>query len=86
MDDKQILLEKATELTIMANQIDLTTMLLDNMEYSRVKGDYFPIHHQVGNGLLSVLSDQLTEMKISIEKISNDICPDIDEMESESNE
>lgn len=66
----------AKKLTSSCNQIRIIGRLLENVDYSRVKGDEFAVHHQIRTGLLDDIGDSLSVLEAEIQNISNDICPD----------
>lgn len=70
------LLRHAVKLTSVASQIKMIERVLENVDYSRVTGDNFAIHHQIQSGLLSDIGDNLSDIKDEIQKVSIEICPD----------
>lgn len=70
------LLEKAVKLTAIANQVRIIERLIENVEYSRIKGDDFAVHHQIQSGLLDDIGNNLSEIKDEVQAISNELCPD----------
>ena len=70
------LFEHSKELTAVANQITIIDRLIENVEYSRVSGDTFTVHRQIYSGLLDEIGTSLSEIKETIQTISNKICPD----------
>ncbi|WP_427813506.1 hypothetical protein ACQKTA_09015 [Enterococcus sp. 22-H-5-01] len=73
---KDELLEKTCDLTVIANQIGILERLLGNIEYARLTGDNFLLHHQINSGVLNDIEDSLSAIKKDIEDVSNQICPD----------
>lgn len=70
------LFNKSRELTALSNQLNIINMMLENLDYSRVKNDMFPIHYTLSNGGLQSIVENLSEIKTQIRNISDDICPD----------
>ncbi|MGG5372833.1 hypothetical protein [Enterococcus sp. AZ196] len=75
LSEKQ-LQKYAISLTSAADQIRLIERVIENMEYSRVKGDEFSVHFQVDSGVLGNINNVLSTLKDEIQNVSNAICPD----------
>lgn len=70
------LLKYATQLTSVSNQIRIINRLLENVDYLRVSGDEFSVHHQIQSGLLDDIGNSLSELEDQIQNVSGSICPD----------
>ena len=71
----EILLEKACELTDLANQLSLIDRLIESLDYNLSLKNDFTAMYQLKTGILGDLGDSVTRIKNKIETISNDICP-----------
>lgn len=70
------LYEKASSLSFAATQIRMVERLLEDIEYSRSNNDSFAIHHQINTGVLNDINAVLQNIRVSVQKISDEICPD----------
>lgn len=70
------LYQHARKLTSVSNQIRIIESLLENIEYSRTKKDEFAVRYQIQSGLLGDINTSLSELKETVQQVSNDICPD----------
>lgn len=70
------LFKKAVELTSIANQIGIIERLIENINYLKSKDDYVIIQFQVQSGMLDEIGDGLSGIKDSVQRISNEICPE----------
>lgn len=68
--------QHARKLTSVSNQIRIIESLLENIEYSRTKKDEFAVRYQIQSGLLGDINTSLSELKETVQQVSNDICPD----------
>ncbi|MGX7329469.1 hypothetical protein [Enterococcus bulliens] len=75
MNDKE-LLKRAERLTAAANQLKLAERLIEGVEYARINKDQFSINHQLQSGLLEDIGEVISDIRNTIQQISNDICPD----------
>lgn len=68
--------EKASNLTFVATQIRMVERLLETIEYAKVHKDSFAIHHQINTGVFNDINDVLQNIRVSVQKISDEICPE----------
>lgn len=68
--------QHAVELTSISNQIRIIKRLLENIQYSKVSGDEFAVHHQINSGLLDDVGDSLADLQNEVQRISDALCPD----------
>ena len=70
------LLENASKLTSITNQLKLISRLIENVEYARVSGDEPTVFYQINSGLLGIINEGLSGIQEVIKGVSDEICPD----------
>lgn len=70
------LLENASKLTSITNQLKLISRVIENVEYARVSGDEPPVFYQINSGLLGIINEGLADIQEVIKGVSDEICPD----------
>ena len=70
------LLENASKLTSITNQLKLISRLIENVEYARVSGDEPMVFYQINSGLLGIINEGLADIQEVIKGVSDEICPD----------
>ncbi|EOT47147.1 hypothetical protein OMY_01400 [Enterococcus sulfureus ATCC 49903] len=74
--NEQELLKRAVTLTAAANQLKLAERLIENVEYARINKDQFSVNHQLQSGVLEDIGEVISDIRNTIQDVSNDICPD----------
>lgn len=79
MEEKHddMLLDNARILTGLANQLEILESLLGVLNYSKMQGDTFTIQYQINSGVFEKVGDSITNVRRSIEEVSNEICPEV---------
>lgn len=72
----EILLKKAGLITAKVNELKILGRLIENMEYSKIRGDVYVIHHQIETGILGEIYEHIGSIGEQLQEISDDICPD----------
>ena len=57
------LLENASKLTSITNQLKLISRLIENVEYARVSGDEPTVFYQINSGLLGIINEGLADIQ-----------------------
>ena len=70
------LLENASKLTSITNQLKLISRVIGNVEYARVSGDEPTVFYQINSGLLGIINEGLADIQEVIKGVSDEICPD----------
>lgn len=50
--------------------------LIEGVEYARINKDQFSVNHQLQSGLLEDVGEVISDIRNTIQEVSNDICPD----------
>lgn len=74
--NEQELLKRAVTLTAAAYQLKLAERLIENVEYARINKDQFSINYQLQSGVLEDIGEVISDIRNTIQDVSNDICPD----------
>lgn len=72
----EILLKKAELITAKVNELKILGRLIENMEYSKIRGDVCVVHHQIETGILEEIYEHIGSIGEQLQEISDDICPD----------
>ncbi|MGM0259671.1 hypothetical protein [Enterococcus sp. AZ102] len=74
--NEQELLKRAVTLTAAAYQLKLAERLIENVEYARINKDQFSVNYQLQSGVLEDIGEVISDIRNTIQDVSNDICPD----------
>lgn len=70
------LLEQASKLTELAEQLEIIHLFIDCLETDRIKGDTFSYKFHMSKGSIGKIGDNLENIQKKIEEVSDCICPD----------
>ncbi|EPH95400.1 hypothetical protein D922_01241 [Enterococcus faecalis 06-MB-DW-09] len=76
--DDQKLYSSACELTSIANAIKILGRFISTVEYQRLQGDADGVTYQVQSGALRDVGCSLQDIEEAVQRISNEICPEVE--------